>query len=234
MSVSANVVDGKIVIPDSLSSTGGTNASGGSTLDKDAFLRLLVAQMKYQDPLEPASNTEYIAQFAQFSSLEQMQNMSATLELSRASSYVGQTVTIRSKTSTGEIREIEGKVDFVVFENGKAFLSINGSLYNVADVYAAVDPEYKAAYDLAIAFAKALDSLPDPDNITLAEAELIDNLKDGYNAMSGYQQGFIANALTELLGKYVARVAELRAAAENKNTPPPDDTGGDGDAPPAD
>ena len=41
--------------------------TSNSSLDKDAFLQLLVAQMKYQDPLEPTDNTEYVAQLATFS-----------------------------------------------------------------------------------------------------------------------------------------------------------------------
>ncbi|MBQ9567754.1 MAG: hypothetical protein IJR31_06740, partial [Lachnospiraceae bacterium] len=43
-------------------------------LDKQAFLKLLVAQMKYQDPMQPTDNTEYVSQLAQFSSLEAMNN----------------------------------------------------------------------------------------------------------------------------------------------------------------
>ena len=41
-----------------------TDSSSGSSLDKDAFLKLLVTQMQYQDPLEPTSNMEYMAQLA--------------------------------------------------------------------------------------------------------------------------------------------------------------------------
>ena len=46
-----------------------------SGLDKEAFLQLLVAQMQYQDPLEPMDNTEYVSQLATFSQLEAIQNM---------------------------------------------------------------------------------------------------------------------------------------------------------------
>lgn len=57
-----------------------------SELGKNDFLTLLIAQLKYQDPLNPASNTEFIAQLAQFSSLEQMTLMNANLEKSLGSS----------------------------------------------------------------------------------------------------------------------------------------------------
>ena len=53
-----------------------------SKLGQNDFLTLLIAQLKHQDPLNPASNTEFIAQLAQFSSLEQMTLMNANLEKS--------------------------------------------------------------------------------------------------------------------------------------------------------
>ena len=51
-----------------------------SALDKEDFLELLVTQLQYQDPLEPVQNTEFVAQLAQFSSLEQLTNINSTLD----------------------------------------------------------------------------------------------------------------------------------------------------------
>jgi len=50
-------------------------------LGKDAFMQLLISQMSYQDPLEPMENTEFISQLAQFSALEQQQNIATGIEL---------------------------------------------------------------------------------------------------------------------------------------------------------
>ncbi|HPU97749.1 MAG TPA: flagellar hook assembly protein FlgD, partial [Candidatus Hydrogenedentes bacterium] len=61
------------------SSTGVVSRAGGE-LGKDAFLQLLVTQMQYQDPLSPMDNTDMIAQLAQFSALEQMNNLNATTQ----------------------------------------------------------------------------------------------------------------------------------------------------------
>ena len=78
MSLIAPIEDGKVVESASQSSLSTAKTEGGSDMDKDAFLQLLVAQMKYQDPLQPTSNTEYISQYAQFSQVEQMQNMAGS------------------------------------------------------------------------------------------------------------------------------------------------------------
>ncbi len=57
-----------------------TNRSVNSELDKDAFLQLMVTQLRYQDPLDPQDNSEYVAELAQFSALEQMTNVSEGIE----------------------------------------------------------------------------------------------------------------------------------------------------------
>lgn len=49
-------------------------------LDKDAFLKLMMTQLQYQDPLDPMDNTQYIAQMAQFSSVEQLSNIASSME----------------------------------------------------------------------------------------------------------------------------------------------------------
>ncbi len=54
--------------------------TGKANLDKDAFLNLLVTQLKYQDPLEPMDNTQFVAQLSQFSSLEQLYNINSNLQ----------------------------------------------------------------------------------------------------------------------------------------------------------
>lgn len=103
---------------------------GTSELGKDAFLQLLVAQMKYQDPLNPTSDTEYIAQLAQFSQLEQMQNLAATNENSQMLSMVGKEVCVSLENSDGTLSYKQGIVEGVTLSGGKAYLTVDGSLYD--------------------------------------------------------------------------------------------------------
>ena len=71
-------------------SSSGDKVTSSKVLDKDAFLELLVTQLRHQNPLKPLSNAEFVAQTAQFSSLEEMQtlnkNMKALLSLQESSS----------------------------------------------------------------------------------------------------------------------------------------------------
>ncbi len=102
---------------------------GTSELGKDAFLQLLVAQMKYQDPLNPTSDTQYIAQLAQFSQLEQLQNLSATNENSQMLSLVGKEVCVSVENADGTESYKNGKVSGVTLSGGKAYLEVDGAIY---------------------------------------------------------------------------------------------------------
>ncbi len=209
MGAIAQIKDGKVVESNSAASLAKETKKNGSTMDKEAFLNLLVAQMKYQDPLEPTSNTEFVAQYAQFSALEQMQNMSATLELSRASTLVGQTVSVNTTDSTGKTTTIQGMVDYVVYENNKAYVSIEGNLYSLDDVYGVADTKYLDAYDKAEVLAAGIVKLPSYENLTLDDKEYIDELKEIYDGMSKYEKSFMAKALVDRLNKASDRMNEL-------------------------
>ncbi|MDE7249383.1 MAG: flagellar hook capping protein [Lachnospiraceae bacterium] len=215
MSVGVVVKDGQIVETAAESSV--KKAASKSGMDKDAFLQLLVAQMKYQDPLEPTSNTEYISQYATFSQVEQIQNMAATMELTRASSMVGKLVEVRTTDSNGDTKTVQGKVEYVSYESNKAYVSINGQLYSADDVSSVVDESYQTALDLAVSFTRAVSQLPTLEYLTTNDREAVETLQKGFNSMNAYQQSFIPEETIKKLQKYVEQMAKLVEAEEKKN-----------------
>ena len=227
MGVVQKVENGKFVESNSAASIAEEKkrAQASNTLDKDAFLQLLVAQLKYQDPLEPTSNTEYISQYATFSELEQMQNMSASMDLFRASSLVGETVLLKVKDSQGRETTVQGNVDYVVYEKNKAYLSVNGDLYSMDDLDTVADPTYLEAYKLGADFLNILNKLPEIENLSLADRDKVEKLDKMYSGMNDYQKSFLTDEQVELMKKYVKKMKDMVASAENKG----DDDGGDGD-----
>lgn len=223
----APVKDGVIQETDSQASMKKAKSADKNGMDKEAFLQLLVAQMQYQDPLEPTSNTEYISQYAQFSQVEQMQNMAATSELARATSLVGQEVYIKTTTSKGDSKLLYGKVDYVVFENGKAYLAIDESLYSLDDLDTVVDLDYKKAFDKAYDFTVKLNKLPVVAGIDLSYGEDIDELEKIYNEMTDYEKSFLTDENVEKLKKYIEKLKEVRAAADKAGNGDKEDSGED-------
>lgn len=67
-------------------------SKANDALGKDDFLKMLVTQLRYQDPLQPMEDKEFIAQMAQFSSLEQMQNMNTAMITTQATNLIGKEI----------------------------------------------------------------------------------------------------------------------------------------------
>ena len=141
MAISAQIVDGKVyanTTPDNTSK----DVRGTSTLGKDQFLQILVAEMQYQDPLEPTTNTEWVSQMATFSQIEELQNMSGSIEKGQAQNLVGKIVIMATTDSTGETKYFSGKVESFENREDGTYLSIGGYLYSIDDLYSVVDEEY--------------------------------------------------------------------------------------------
>lgn len=114
----------------------------GSQLGKEDFLLLLVTQMQYQDPLDPADNTDFVAQLAQFSALEQMSNLNQTVSNNSAYALIGQEVLIRHTTSTGDTQEVQGTVQKVSIRNGSAYVTVDGQDFVYDEVVEVIDQNY--------------------------------------------------------------------------------------------
>lgn len=107
-------------------------------LGKDDFLNLLVTQLRYQDPLKPMEDKEFISQMAQFSSLEQMQNLNNSFTSVKAFSMIDKYITasIQDEESS-EPQIVQGEVTSVKISSGKAYVVVNGqdiSVDNITDV----------------------------------------------------------------------------------------------------
>ena len=107
-------------------------------LGKDAFLKLLVAQLRYQDPMNPMKDQEFIGQMASFSSLEQMQNMNLSLATSQASSMIGKQI-IWSDSKTG--KTYTGAVESVTVKDGTPYLMVGDHAVELSKVSAITDQD---------------------------------------------------------------------------------------------
>lgn len=142
-STSAPIVNGQVVAG-STATNSSKSTLGTDSLGKDAFLTLLTTQMKYQDPLKPSSDTEFIGQLAQFSSLEEMQNLNSSMVNASAYDLVGKNVIMAVGSSTGSASPtyVAGYVQYVQMVDGKANLGINEQLYTIDDLDSVIDDAY--------------------------------------------------------------------------------------------
>jgi flagellar basal-body rod modification protein FlgD len=98
-----------------------TQATSKTTVDYQSFLKLLVAEMKNQDPTKPMESTDFVAQLATFSQVEQTVQSNSKLDrilqstaLSQAGSLIGRQVTSADGKTTGVVAEVKVKSDGLV------------------------------------------------------------------------------------------------------------------------
>jgi flagellar basal-body rod modification protein FlgD len=122
-------------------STTAANSTDDAVLDKDDFLTLLVAQLQNQDPMNPSESTEFTAQLAQFSSLEQLQNVNdtlasfevyqSTLNNIEAADFIGSTITAVGNTVTVS----DGASDDISVELGEDCSSVYVQIYDSSGAF---------------------------------------------------------------------------------------------------
>jgi len=160
-----NTVNRTSSVPDTTSAASGSKAtSTNASLGKDDFLKILVAQMQNQDPMNPTDSTQSIAQLASFSSLEQMTNIATAMNtlnksmtnfsqqssLTQGAAMIGKWV---SGVDTDGMTPMEGTVEAVKWLDGDPKLQIRKADGTLADLEMSLitlveDPHIEEEYAL--------------------------------------------------------------------------------------
>ncbi len=113
-----------------------TRKTGAADMDQNAFLQLLMAQMKYQDPLKPMDSSQFLAQQAQFTQISELQKLNKTVtssnEMMQASSLIGKEVGLIDPDNSQKV--ISGVVDAAVLDSTGASILIGGKAYPLDSV----------------------------------------------------------------------------------------------------
>ncbi len=147
VSISANQKTIQQIIDETTSNSGKRNTG---ELGKNDFLNLLVTQLRYQDPLNPTDDKEFIGQMAQFSALEQMQNLNTSFSGTKAFSLIGKSVDANVEDpSTGLTKVVTGNVSMVKYSDGKYYAVVNGTDVQIDDIVNVAESSYSSDNNLS-------------------------------------------------------------------------------------
>lgn len=113
-----------------------TDKTDNAAMGPSDFMKLMVAQMQNQDFTNPMDNSQMITQMAQFSNMQQMQEMAAYSKSNYAMSMVGKNVTASRFTTAGELDTTTGPVQKVSMVDNEYILYVGGKKYTLAQVMA--------------------------------------------------------------------------------------------------
>ena len=199
----------------------------GGTLGKNDFLMLLSAQLRYQDPLEPTKDSEFAAQLAQFSSLEQMQNMNETLAAMsnyQAYSLVGKYVVARA-TVDGVLSDIPGIVDCIFTEKGTTFAQIGEYAVPISSIMEVYDNSSMLTPNMLI---EASNNLIGRTVKGSADGKVVEGVVTRLMVDNGAMYAFIDNGSDEPIAVRVETIYDIRQTGTPGDAiPKDDDDGGD-------
>lgn len=118
----------------------------GGTLGKDDFLKILLTQLQHQDPMQPMEDKEFIAQMAQFTSVEQLTNMATELKLMRqsvgfSSALIGKAVDWERWDDQGKLTVHSGVVEAIIVKQGISYADVEGEHIEVDRLIRITDRE---------------------------------------------------------------------------------------------
>lgn len=226
MAIIAKVDNGKIdssVSTDKAAAKNTNTNIGNSTLGYDEFLKLLTAEMQYQDPLEPTSNTDYVAQMATFSQLEATLSMKDSLTTSSdntikamANQLVGQEVVVEDdESSTGYA---DGIVDYVMYEDGEIYISVNDKLYSIDKLDTISTKDYYEAVVSANTIHSMISALPSISDITYSYKKAVEQIRELYDGLTDYQKKYVSDDDLNTLKQYESKMDELEKLEKKDET----------------
>jgi flagellar basal-body rod modification protein FlgD len=195
-------------------STSKTEAKKDNGYSQEMFLKLLVAEMQHQDPMEPTDNSQYVAQLASFTQIQAIQAVQDDMADMQANSLVGKFVAL-----TDENQEIPGRVDYVrTDDDGQIWASVNNKEYEIDKITSVVNESYYNAVSIADTFITTLEKLPDIEQLSLGDLDKVKYAVDLYNSMDDYSRSFVNTAYEDYLKKLVSKMGDLEKAKEEADT----------------
>jgi flagellar basal-body rod modification protein FlgD len=110
----------------SIANTSSTETQSSNSIGQEDLFKILLAQLQYQDPLEPIDNQEFIAQLAQFTDLEQSRSLNDKVDQMLISQSVNQSVTLLGRNIQARLESVTevGQVTAIAFEDGLPLITI--------------------------------------------------------------------------------------------------------------
>lgn len=201
MSIVQSVVDGTVV-----QNTSAESKKTQSQENKDMFMQLLVAEMQYQDPLEPTDNSQYIQQLYSMSQTESVLEVQEDVEEMSTKNLVGKYVEVTDQTTN---TSGQGRVDSIAKVDGEWKISINGEVFPASGITAVHDADYYTAVTNAENLTEMVKKLPGIDGLNKGHKDDLEKAVELYNSMDEYGKGFLEASTTKKLTDLVGRMNAL-------------------------